>query len=316
MENLIEMIRDLVNEPRRLYRLIKDAARWNQICSCMDAIGDACQATAAYPEVGDSETTGARYLAVYGVLQALVIQQDAVRDICEALDKERDVLGHPRLQEIRDIRVRGAGHPTKQDRPKKKDGKLVPITHHQTPRVSINSVGFDLVSASAEEGTKFSSVRIPKLVQDQDRILSEILREVVVELRREDEQHRERFREEKLEAIFQGGLGYAFEKVFAHTRPGGEPVLGPVGLSEIRKAVDGFRLALARRGIELDTYDSIKYEYEWIEYPLQQIDAYFRGEPNCHIVDPRAAYIFVAFVQEQMKTLQGIARELDEDYTQ
>lgn len=280
----------------------------------MDAIGDTCLATAAYSEVACSEATGARYLAVYGVLQALVIQHEAVQHLCEALGKERDVLAHSRIQEIRDIRVRGAGHPTKQDRPKRKHGKPAPITHHQTARVSINSQGFDLRSASAEGGVEFSSVPVQDLIQDQERILSDMLREVVVELRREDEQHRIRFRHEKLEAIFQGGLGYAFEKIFAHARRGDESVLAPVALGEVRNVIDGFRLALERRGIDLDAYGSVKDLYHLIEYPLQQLEEYFRGGTSCHITDGRDAYIFADFVRARLQELRAIARDLDQDY--
>ena len=67
----------------------KDSAAWNQLCSSLDAIGDtelAFDAYAALPEPSDEGTT---YILVYGILQALVLQQDAVRHVAEALSIQR-----------------------------------------------------------------------------------------------------------------------------------------------------------------------------------------------------------------------------------
>ena len=137
-----------------------------------------------------------------------------------------------------------------------------------------------------------------------------------MDLRREDAQHRERFRHEKLEAIFLGTLGYACEKMYEGCRSRGEPgrSFGSFGLGVVQDTLDAFREALARRGIETETYDSVKYEYDLIAYPLQQLKAYFEEGTTCDIANERAAHIFAYFVEQRIEELKRIARELDKDY--
>ncbi len=55
-------------------------------------------------------TTGERYLHVYGVMQAFVIQQDAIRNLAKALGFP-DLVDLTQLAHIRDLRVASAGHP-------------------------------------------------------------------------------------------------------------------------------------------------------------------------------------------------------------
>lgn len=69
---------------------------------------------------------------------------------------------------------------------------------------------------------------------------------------------------------------------------------------------------LERRG-EWGIYDSVNYEYQLLEYPLAQLKIFFTDHESSKLND-QDAYIFCAFVREQFKTLQQIAREVDEEY--
>src|SRR5450432_1657690 len=117
-------VRDLVNDPRRKRRLMSDQGLWAQVCVCMDVISDTEQAIRGYL----AQTTNDHdilYLTTYGVLQAFVIQQDAVAHLSLALghpidgwcvkkgEHKMDWKKQPVLKEIRLARVRAAGHPTK-----------------------------------------------------------------------------------------------------------------------------------------------------------------------------------------------------------
>src|SRR5450432_2485215 len=80
-------IRDLVNEPRRRQSIMQGQALWSHVCVCMDVISDTEQAIRGYL----AQTTTDHdilYLTTYGVLQAFVVQQDAVAHLAAAL-------GHP-----------------------------------------------------------------------------------------------------------------------------------------------------------------------------------------------------------------------------
>ncbi len=111
-------IRDLINTPRKQYLLMKQMNLWSQLCSCLDVIGDTELAIAAYIHKEFSQNTGANYLAVYGLLQTLFLQQDALFHLCEALGIGDPRDNYPRLKEIREDRNASVGHPTKLKRGK------------------------------------------------------------------------------------------------------------------------------------------------------------------------------------------------------
>ncbi|MBU4312418.1 MAG: hypothetical protein KJ706_06850 [Candidatus Omnitrophica bacterium] len=78
-------IRDLINNTRKQHALLKNLKFWNQMCSSLDVIGDADLTIDSYLNNDFPNCEGSKYLQVYGVLQALFIQQDAVAHLCESL---------------------------------------------------------------------------------------------------------------------------------------------------------------------------------------------------------------------------------------
>lgn len=120
-------IRDLINEPRTQYSRIKQKGLWQQLCSCLDVIGDTEIAIAAYNAKKMDSGKGSLYLAVYGLLQSFVLQQDAVFHLGETLDIKGIRSKYPRLEQIREIRNDSIGHPTKRDRTKKGKKLQTPI---------------------------------------------------------------------------------------------------------------------------------------------------------------------------------------------
>ena len=75
---------------------------------------------------------------------------------------------------------------------------------------------------------------------------------------------------------------------------------------------------MAKRGIELDTYDVIKYEYEWLNYPIQELERYYknsRGVKARRAINEKTAYIFAHFVQERMDKLRSHIQYIDKEYS-
>ena len=77
--------------------------------------------------------------------------------------------------------------------------------------------------------------------------------------------------------------------------------------------LDTFKNGLAKRGIELETYDSIKFVYQELEYPLNELEKFFQNakEGKTLNIDEKTAYIFVFFVEKQINELEEIAKEID-----
>lgn len=84
-----ELINDRVwsgkDEPSKLLRLNQESD-WSFICVAMDIVGDASLAIDNFLEFGldgptKYDSTGERYLRLYGLLSAVYIQQEAVRKL-------------------------------------------------------------------------------------------------------------------------------------------------------------------------------------------------------------------------------------------
>ncbi|RKY05105.1 MAG: hypothetical protein DRP56_09290, partial [Planctomycetota bacterium] len=113
MEESIRQITEIINSPRKQYSLIKNIDGWNQLCVCLDVIRETMRAIDAFTEIESETDRGKAYLYISGLLQALILQQDAVKHLCESLGISVSTDDCPELQEIRTIRHKSIGHPTK-----------------------------------------------------------------------------------------------------------------------------------------------------------------------------------------------------------
>lgn len=177
----LRRLRDLVNEPGMRSRLMKERAMWLQLASSLDAIGDCEMAINAYlsePMRGSAspvEELGVRYLKVYGVLQALFVQQDALSNLLESLNVSLDLDNYPELQEIRNIRIRSVGHPTKVNRKKRP-------SYHGIVQISLRDETFQLYSRSADGNWELQSINIPALISQQQACTAQILDHAIAQL--------------------------------------------------------------------------------------------------------------------------------------
>nr|QNO49192.1 hypothetical protein CDCKMDEO_00037 [Methanosarcinales archaeon ANME-2c ERB4] len=85
----------------------------------------------------------------------------------------------------------------------------------------------------------------------------------------------------------------------------------------VKEVMDKLKESLQKRGIEIDTYDSIKYFYTLLEYPITELKLYFdrliaKKEPR---INDKTAYIFAYFIREQLSELKEIAEEIDDEYS-
>jgi hypothetical protein len=189
--NAVRDIRDRVNEPRTHARLFADRSRFKRVCSAMDMITDTAQALRAYLKLSaadDDRDHGTSYLVVFGALQVLFVQQDAVFWLCKALERPRSLQGFrdaadwfanadPEMMNIRALRNSSIGHPVNKDRgPKAERGSFFIV------QMSLSPSGFNLLAANDAGTTQFIPVPIPSLVQTQVRTLTAVLQSALVEV--------------------------------------------------------------------------------------------------------------------------------------
>src|SRR3569832_1190613 len=96
MHRYAEEIRSWINNPRRAKRLRREVGRWHQLCSCLDTLQQTELAMQAYASNTGDVGSCQHYLALYGLLQAIVLQQDAERQHDEALFFKVTAVGNDR----------------------------------------------------------------------------------------------------------------------------------------------------------------------------------------------------------------------------
>jgi len=161
--------RDLVNEPRLHRALFQDKEKFNRTCSAMDVIDDVLFALNSYKS-NQHDDQGTAYLEIYGVLQALTIQQDAVRELHSiivggSLNLEAS---YPEVRAIRDIRVKAAGHPV--------SGKN---SSHFIVRHSVGKWGFELWSFDGNGNQTKERVNLRSLISNNTDALDSALRGII-----------------------------------------------------------------------------------------------------------------------------------------
>ncbi|MCW5959802.1 MAG: hypothetical protein KIS76_06530 [Pyrinomonadaceae bacterium] len=294
-------IRDFINSPRKRSDLIKDSAEWFKLCSSLDVIGDTEQAFDSYLKIDEPESDGEKYLNIYGVLQALFIQQDAVTHLSEALGLPYTV--DPLITQIREIRNDSSGHPTKR-------GKGRAFNH--ISRISMERHSFKLMTTYPNADPKFTDVDVPKLIESQRSILQSTLSNVIDNLREEEMEHREKHRNKKLVDTFTS-TGYYCEKIAEALGGGLPPEFGASLLKSMIDNIEEFKSELRNRGV-LEAYeDSVGYYSNLLEYPLNELHNYFTNSSETKL-NEKDAEIFLSFIRKNMDVMAQIANELDEEY--
>lgn len=177
-DQLIESIRQTIWNSNNSFFDALDEPERRMLNSCLDVIEDsnACLDAPLAPVNSDQHLDDAnKYLYIYGKMQALVLQQDAVRHFLNAAKFEFTI--EP-LKYIRDIRNKSVGHPTLR-------GKGAGRTFHFIKRLSICDEGFELTTAYADDKPDITEqINLSDLIVKQRNYLLQVLENFIASLQR------------------------------------------------------------------------------------------------------------------------------------
>lgn len=306
IHSFMSRARDIINEDTIHALLISDKDKWHQLCSSMDAIGDTEAAIAAFESSDDRNTVGERYLVIYGLLQALFVQQDAVHHFCDSIGfiwRPRDT---PRIHEIRELRNDCVGHPTNRTRSSNHR------SFHHIVQISLTAFGFSLLSFESGNITT-RTVQLGDLIRDQRRLILDILTQAVSSLQQRDREFRKQFMNNLLATLFPSNIGYCFEKVIGSTQGWSEFDLGKIYMPTLPECISNLIQAIDSRGLSIDTFPGIATTIEELRYPLGRLMEYFGHTQSDTPIDSETAYIFAIFARDRFEQLQEMAKQIDED---
>ena len=281
----------------------------------MDVIDDAEMAIDSYVGGEDPDEYGLRYLLIYGVLQVLTVEQQALRDLVTALQLPDNTYENSDLEDIRKIRHRATGHPTSMRGKKEKKGvPLVPPSSHFIVRHTMNKGGFTLIDEFENGHTNREEVNLMAEIQKQKTVVRQVLQDVFEALEKKEQEHRLEFRDEKLADAFPPTLDYLLTKISESVPDihSNRARMGSAALPVIKKAVLKFEQALKKRGI-LDQHNLMTL-FEQLTHPFEQLDSYLNQHPSR--LDEKSAPIYAYYLRDKVKELCMISQEIDEEYAE
>jgi len=300
---LVSKISDYINIGRVQNKLIQNKKNWNQICSSLDVLGDATYAVSSY--INNSfPSDGSKYIYVYGILQALFLQQDSLKHLtCALLSiKEKDYKVNDELEKIRNIRNEAVGHPTN-----KGGGK----SFHYISRMTIEKSGFHLLSSFSDKDDIYKEVKTINIINIQLKIIVEDLNVLLKELGEKEMEHKNKFKEVKLEDFLKGS-DYSIQKIFEALYSEDESKKS-FYISLINPLKEGYlNIEKELKDREILPNDFWDDELEKVKYIFGCFGDYFTDNKRSFTsVD---IFIFLSFLRSKNKELLNELKNIDEKY--
>lgn len=298
VSQLESLIREHFGNHRLSINLMPDTKQLNRFFSALDCVGDAECGLTAYLEMSEPDNVYECYPLIYGALQMLYVEQDAVKAISEITGLDYD--HKKQVKEIREIRNASIGHPTQT-----LDGQS-----HYIARASMTTTSFDLLSVSNDERPfNMRRVNMVDLIEKQRDALRKVLSLVYQKIRRDAMDHKKHFVGEKLADCFPPSTDYLIRKLYEASCDDCTRLVGKPHIKMLTSFLDEFEKALSARGLEVITSDEVSE----IRYALEELKKYFSDESESKL-NSQDAYIFISFVEQEFQHIRKHAEEIDENY--
>jgi hypothetical protein len=234
---------------------------------------------------------GFGYLAIYGFLQCLILQQDAVRHLFQAMNV--DYSPDPMLEEIREIRNNAAGHPTER-RESKRLG--LPKRYNFVARYSIKSSAIRLYTGFADgRPSAYQSVNLEEKCEQQNRIIQCALKRLLAHLENMKLADIDMQRANPLGENWPPFVDYELRCCFEAIHGSKTRDFGIRGMDSIVKSVVCTRETLETRG-ETGIFPYFESILDEIEYAACHVrDNYFRN--HAAALSDKDAIVYVTFIE-------------------
>jgi hypothetical protein len=301
LDEIIGKIRNFICIHRIKYDFIQNKMPlWQQLNSSLDAIQDTNNAVTSYINLKFPDDPGKKILCLYGLLQALYVQQDALDNLFISLNEHIDISAFPNIYKIRQIRNDAIGHPTKRNNK----------TYHFISSGLIAHRSFIYSSRDATGSFSTNEIDINDLITEQNNFLRQNIRKLYFTLTKKDQDYKDRFKMIKMRNIFSNS-SYSFIKIAE-----GIAIRSSLALEMLKSLpsyLENFEKSLIDRGLSLDLYE-IRYFYDEINYTLEKLLRYFNQEATDEEFNKLDAKIYFQFLESKFNELKTFAKEIDEDF--
>lgn len=279
--------------------LISNLDDWNQICSSLDVIGDTILSIRDYIDMEYPEKIGLQYICTYGILQALFIQQDAIRQLSLVFKLDYEI--GEILSNIRKLRNASIGHPTNNNEKKIKYFNYI-------SRMSLSKKGFSLHRSSKNNRMEIINVNLLEMLYEQLKEVKIKYRYISDKLDEVDLMHKEKYKNKLISDLFHSGMSYQFEKI-------GE---GLRDINSNREFGNSILLSLEKTFIDFKELIEERNEMnEYIQYDLKEYFFAIEKLKNCFLnrnMEEFEINIYFYYLKDNCNHFIKIANEIDCEY--
>lgn len=285
----------------------KHKGAWNKLWSASDNAEDTQVA------IDEFMSRGTGKLGMYGVLQAMVVQQDAIMHIEEALGLVPTQLQDtPEMREIRTVRDETTGHPSGTRR----NGVM---SSYKDGTISYTSVSLAKSSSRvleyviwSKDGNEFKKIDLEEAIKKQEEALCRVVDSVIERIQQMEEEHKKKFKDESVQAKLDQ-TGYFIQKLWPHVE---DRQHSEVCLGILRDEYNAFKKAIkARYGHDVFE-DSVGRPS--LTYTVEKIDKRFPKVEKMILigqgVDKLDLEVYVESLDNAFEELREIAKEIDGEF--
>lgn len=305
--DLINRIRKHINRTKKQSEILPFRLRWNKLTSALNVLEDTSWAVEYYLEADYPKDVKGKYLFLYGLLQALYVQQDAVRSIYFGLfDKElkKGISSHiQKALKVRNLRNDTIGHPTDLGESTKKELDLKQVYSISIAQFSMTKESFYYCKYNAKDRSNDSieNVNVMQAIEDNAKCINDILQRVVNDLDKEFKEYIEKHRDRKMADIF-NTLHYAEEKALL------DDVMQSWGYNATKEMVTKCEEELKKRYGSVEVVESFKFLLDDIHALHALIDDIY---DICDESQERVRYYLVELLFVKLHELEDYCRETD-----
>lgn len=296
-------LRELLNSSIRCKQRAwnrKDNGDWSKLWTAVDNIEDTQLAIDEY-----SGLVNFSRLAAYGLLQAMVVQQDAISHLEEALqiDKPNWPRDYPQLSKIREIRRETVGHPTET---KKKGGNSYTSVAH-TNKLDVLEYGVWL-----SNNFEYRRINLQEIIKIQHDLLVTEIERIIQKVRSEESAHKKQFQHRSLSDVI-NATNYSIQKLWPFEK---DRFYSQIMFNTLVDAYGTFKAEIKRR-YEFDDFSEavsipgLVLAVEKIDKLLPRIQKKLPLDSN---VDPLDLEVYVEALRNAFDELQTMAKEVDDEF--
>ncbi|GEM_PF-4873886 len=275
------------------------------MCGSLDAIESSQLAIDSYKNLNKDDIRKiGEHLIIYGLFQALYVQQDSVLNLCKSIDVcLEDIRTHyPELFEIRQLRNKGIGHPSQEG------------SENSTHTILIDNDSIELFSDTETGEFSFAKYQISDCIEQQSKLLCGLMQKVIEKMKSIEKEHKDKYMQTKLRDCFPKDYQYPLEKIFQAINHGGDKT--SLGLSHTKtliEAINTFQAEIKKRGLQGRDISSVCLYIDWSIYPLEKLKEYFSSKSK-GTINSKDARAYADSAELHLKELVEQVENMDRAY--